>query len=181
MVVVFEGIDGAGKGTICQKVVERMGAQHYKSPPEDKRQEQDEINEKANDAEHYEYFVEVTKTASKAIGELSRNGHVVVDRYWMTTLVYHQAMGLDARLSDFGDLHQEDLTVYLTVTPEVQAKRLVGRGMSPGDKRMEGKQHLVRAKYDEALANCKHIRIDTSDLTPDEIVELIMSQIPLIP
>lgn len=179
MIVAVEGIDCTGKGEVCPRLATALNAVLYKTPPEHMREEQNRINATATDAEHYRYFTSVVRTASEDIALLATTRNIVIDRYWVTTVVYHRVMGIQAELADMGNIVMPDLTVYLTVSPEVQAKRMNGRGMSPGDKRMDGRQHLLRQVYDEVLATQGNVvRVDTSDITPEQVISLILAGAP---
>jgi thymidylate kinase len=180
MILVVEGTDCAGKGTICSLLADALGALLYKTPPECMRAEQDTVNATASDIDHYDYFVRVVRQASEEIAAAARERNIVVDRYWMTTVAYHRAMGLPARFEDIGDIVMPDRTVYLTVSPEVQDRRMAHRGMSPGDIRMRDKQRLIRAEYEEVIAGRSDvIRVDTSNITPEEIIKLILGELHL--
>src|SRR3989344_3377716 len=103
-----------------------------KTPPECMKEEQERINATTSDAEHYDYFTRVVQAASAELRAMTEPRKVVIYRYWLTTVVYHRAMGLDVALEDMGDILLSDFTVYLEVSPEVQAIRMAGRGMSNG-------------------------------------------------
>ncbi len=181
MIVAVEGIDCAGKGEVCPRLTATLQGVLYKTPPESMRKEQDRVNAEATDSEHYHYFVKVVKAASSELSVLAATRHVVLDRYWMTTVVYHRVMGISARLEDFGKIIMPDFTVYLTVSAEIQAVRMAGRGMSPGDRRMDGRQHLIRQMYDDVIATQSNvIRVDTSNTTPEQVVDLVVSQMSLV-
>jgi thymidylate kinase len=179
MLLAFEGIDCAGKGEITTKVAKELGALLYKTPPESMRAEQERVNETANDEDHYRYFVRVCQEASRELPHLLAQGPVVLDRYWITTVVYHRVMGVEAHLSDFGEILMPDFTVYLTVTPEVQAIRFAKRGMSSGDKRMDGRYPQLRTMYDLVLGNERApvIHLDTSPYNSDESTALILGEL----
>lgn len=181
MIVAVEGIDCSGKGTVCPKLAIALNAILYKTPPDHMRGEQDKINATATDVDHYRYFTRVVQTASDDLSGLSAARNVVIDRYWVTTVVYHRVMGVPAQIADMGNIIMPDIMVYLTVSPDVQVKRMRVRGMSPGDKRMNGKQDLIRQVYDEVLSCQKNvIRVDTSNLMPEQVVDQIFSAIPLV-
>ncbi|MBI3952494.1 MAG: AAA family ATPase [Candidatus Doudnabacteria bacterium] len=181
MILAVEGIDFAGKGEVCPRLARRLGAILYKTPPEHMREEQNRINASATDQDHYRYFVGVVQQASAEIREVSKFQNVVLDRYWMTTVVYHRVMGVAADIRDFGNIVMPDATVYLTVSPEVQRERMAKREMSPGDVRMLGRFHLVRQGYENALSDTQRvIRVDTTQLTPEEVVDLVFVQIQLV-
>lgn len=181
MIVAVEGIDCAGKGEVCPRLAFALNAILYKTPPEHMRGEQDRINATATNAEHYSYFTQVVQAASSEMTVLAKTRNIVIDRYWMTTVVYHRVMGIPAELADMGNIVMPDFTVYLTVSQEVQARRMNGRGMSPGDKRMDGRQHLIRKVYEEILATqSKVVYVDTSNITPEQVVDLILVGAPSI-
>ncbi len=179
MFIVVEGVDCAGKGEFCPRLATALGAILYKTPPESMRTEQDKVNAEASDEDHYKYFVRVVQEASQELRDLTAHNVIVVDRYWMTTVVYHRVMGIPAKLEDFGNILMPDVTIYLSVSPEIQAKRMEGRGMSAGDRRMDGRQDMIRRIYDEVLASKRStvLRINTSNLTPDEVFESAHSSI----
>lgn len=180
MIIVAEGRDGSGKSTVCPKLALAMGAVLYKTPPEHMRAEQDHINATASDIDHYRYFVRVVQEASAELSSMQSSRNVVVDRYWISTVVYHRAMGIPAKLEDIGDILMPDLTVYLDVSPEVQARRMVGRGMSPGDIRMSGRQDLLRQIYDEVLSTQRNVfRVNTDNTNPEEVVAMILARTSL--
>lgn len=180
MIIAVEGIDCAGKGEVCSRLAVALNALLYKTPPEHMREEQNRVNATATDIEHYRYFVEVVKAASLELEILSKTQNVVVDRYWMTTVVYHRVMGIPSELSHMGDILMPDFTVYLEVSAEVQAVRMSNRGMSPGDERMDGRGHLIRQTYNDVISKEKNvIRIDTSHITPEDVINLIMAKAPL--
>ncbi len=180
MIIAVEGADCTGKGEVCYRLAKFLNAILYKTPPEQMRVEQDRINATASDADHYDYFIRVVRAASEEIATLARKRNIVVDRYWMTTIVYHRAMGLPAKLEDIGKIVMPDVTVYLTVSPEAQDQRMKNRGMSPGDQRMLGRQHLIRQRYEEVIANHGNVvRVDTSNITPEEAVNSVVSSLHL--
>jgi len=177
MIVAVEGIDCAGKGELCPRLASALGAVLYKTPPENMRAEQDRINATASDIDHYRYFVRVVQQASEEIAILARTRSVVIDRYWMTTVVYHRVMGIPAELQDIGEITMQDVTVYLTVSPDVQSVRMGTRGMSPGDRRMDGKQHLIRRGYEEIMGQrADVITVDTTSMGQDEVLGFVLAE-----
>jgi len=147
------------------------------------RAEQDHINATASNEDHYQYFIKVVQEASAELALLKDRNNVIVDRYWMTTVVYHRVMGIAAKLEDMGEIIMPDLTVYLSVSPEIQAARMISRGMSPGDIRMYGCQHLLRQAYEEVIAGRSDvIVIDTSALSVDQVIRKVLDfvKLPLV-
>lgn len=181
MIIAVEGIDCSGKGEACSRLAKILGGVIYKTPPESMRAEQDVVNTSFTDEEHYEYFKRVILVASQELKQMVQQNPevpIIVDRYWMTTVVYHRVMGIEADLSDFGEILMPDVTVYLTVEPEVQNQRFGVRGKSPGDLRMDGRMDKIRLFYNQVIESSEKVCvIDTSYITRNEVIQLVISNI----
>lgn len=177
MIVVIEGVDGTGKSTVCRLLATRLNAGYYATPPEEYRNMRTLVDKEASAEAHYRFFLQGVCLASNELRDLQQRGmRVVVDRYWMTTVAYHRAMGIDATLKDFGVILLPDFTVYLEVTPQVQQERLQRRGLTSGDLRTLQIQNRVREEYALLLEGCSNVlRIDTTKPTPEEVVDLILA------
>lgn len=180
-VIALEGIDCAGKTTTAKLLADSLGGIVYATPPRHYLQKRTEVDRSASDEDHYQFYLLGVVEASGEIAELRKNSTVILDRYWVTTVAYHRAMGVHAKLADFGDIVLPDVTVYLTVNREVQISRFKQRGMTPGDRRMFNKINRIKAEYELLFANnpCV-IRVDTSAAKPRRVANLILQQLPLI-
>src|SRR3989344_735193 len=182
MIIVGEGIDFTGKTTVLKLLTEELGAFYYSTPPAAFRTLRRKIDQSASNQDHYCFYLRSVQAASAEL-EVLRDKHqvVVVDRYWPTTLAYHLAMGLPAKLSDFGPIVQPDWIVYFTVSRKVQELRRQERGMTAGDRRGWAHPDPVRQKYDEILADFPNVvRVDTSDIKPEQVVEVVRQAISLV-
>jgi len=89
-------------------------------------------------------------------------------------------MGIPAELKDIGEIIMPNVTIYLSVSPEIQAMRMGRRGMSPGDRRMDGKQNLIRRGYEEVISQRTDvITVDTSNMTQDEVLDFVLAEMDL--
>ena len=166
-----------GKSETGKALAKSLGAPWYPTPPAAYLTKRHEIDAHASDDDHYQFYREGVVVASVEL-EILRTIHpaLIVDRYWLTTVVYHRVMGVSASLSDFPSILQPDLTVYLTASPDVQMMRLARRGMSAGDIRMLTRQDAIRAEYEKQLSSFsgKVLRIDTGEKTVEEVVAQIL-------
>jgi dTMP kinase len=176
MFIVLEGIDGSGKSEVATKLAEKMGGIVYATPPERYRQLRRQIDTSSSPERHFEFYREAVFAASTEITGLRAEGKVVVcDRYWLTTVVYHRAGGMEVDDSQFLSLIQPDLTVLLYVSPEVQRQREKGRNAAGGS--VEGVQMELYRLYWQVLAQrgLPFVTINTDHAKIEQVVDIIMT------
>jgi thymidylate kinase len=175
MIVAFEGVDCSGKSEVAQIAAQRLGAPYYATPPEPFKSWRRVIDAHATDIEHYWFYVTAVQAASRELKELaSSEPLIILDRYWMTTVAYHRAAGIDAKLVDFGPILLPDLTLYFEVGGAEQARRFENRGMSTCDKRQLHQQAPTREEYNRLLAHFRAIRIDTDTMDKQAVLDFIL-------
>lgn len=181
MLIAFEGVDFAGKSTLCSNLASMLEVDVYHTPSGEYAKKREQIDAFANTLEHYRFYVEAVKAASKELVELVQCGRpVLLDRYVATTMAYHMAHGLECNLEDFGEILFPDVTVYVTVDPDVQRSRL-SRGMSTCDVRDWPFQDAVRRSYEKILPSLgRVVRIDTTHKTPEECAIIVAHSLPLV-
>jgi len=176
MFLVIEGADGCGKTTLCAVLAERLGATTYTTPPRKYLLMKEQVDKSASDEEHYRFYRDGIYDASNEITEMLRNGgKVISDRYWLTTYTYHQVMGVEVSKEDFASVIQPDLTVLLSLTYDVQVKRILHRGISVGDRRVLDKQReIAQAFYNNALKFAlPFIVVDTKRFSPERCADIV--------
>lgn len=95
MFIDLGGVDGAGKTTIARLLSKETGAVCYATPPKKLAGYRNKIDAEASPLEHYKFYLEGVRIASKEIWEMLAEGqNVICDRYWLTTYVYHKVMGV---------------------------------------------------------------------------------------
>ncbi|MUH96581.1 dTMP kinase [Aliivibrio fischeri] len=133
MFIVIEGLDGCGKSTVAQHLSKKLEAVLLTTPGsdfKDIRSHLDMIFSNNIKARQLFYMASVFKVSEevKELKELVR--HVVVDRYWLSTQVYHRWMSNDTCLDLHeveGELLKPDLTVYLDLHFDERNKRIEAR------------------------------------------------------
>lgn len=180
MFIVFEGIDASGKTTTARLLAEHLQAVYYSTPPKEFMAQRDEVDLNADADTHYHFYRKGTHCASAEIESLLADGKVIVgDRYWVTTYIYHLVMGATVTRDDFSNIINPDVTVLLTVSPDEQIRRFAKRGMSIGDRRMFHQQERLSQEFETFLRNSAErlLVIDTSNLTPDEVVSHVLAEL----
>lgn len=180
MKIVLEGVDGSGKSTLGRILTERVEGVYYPTPSKLFRERREQIDAFASDEDHYRFYVEAVRFASEEIKTFAHTTHVIIDRYWLSTFIYHKVMGVAVKKEDFGEITEPDITILLTVDNATQLKRLNMRGMTVGDKRMLSRQQELKHAYEKHIYSIPAIIVDTSDEGPESLCEKIIKKLLLI-
>lgn len=179
--VVVEGLDGTGKTTAARAVAQHLGWAYRRTPPpafSDLRGVVDRSDSLLAEAHFYLAGVFV---AAREIQDLLDAGQsVVCDRYLHTTVAtYTQPMTAlypdFERLLDRAGSHipLPDLTVALHAVPDVRRQRMVQRGSTSNSDRDSLTPDSI-AEADAFYAAINAVRLDTSDMGPEEVRDAIV-------
>ena len=180
MFVALEGADGTGKSTLCVILAKKLGAIHYLTPPKQYLARREYVDKNSSTEEHYRFYRDGIYDASREIQEaLARGQKVVSDRYWLSTYTYHQVMGMQVSVDDFRSVVMPTVTIILSLSKEVQKKRLTQRGLSFEDQKMiERQQELAVAFYRNVLEfGIPFLMIDTQRFTPDACADIVLQSL----
>ena len=186
--IVIEGLDATGKSTLVAKLAKSLNATHLQCPP---RLETPKLIDgdlrsyfdKCPSTQRRAYYRAANLIASEQAGVALRTGHVVMDRYWTSTVAF-------AALDDDSDLDQKwqgryppelrkpDIVILLTVDEENRAKRMRERGELVTDE----EQNLAAAiESRETVLRIYHtfdpIELDTSQLSPDAVLDAVLAEL----
>ena len=184
--IVIEGLDAAGKSTLVVRLAESLSAALLRCPPKleapgfidgDLRSHFD--NRPAS--QRRAYYRSANLIASEQAEVALRTGHVVMDRYWTSTVAF-------AALDDNSDLDQEwqglyppelrkpDIVILLTVDEENRTKRMQGRDEPITAEEQNLAADIARREAVlQVYRSFDPIEIDTSDLTPDAVLETVLA------
>lgn len=170
--VTLDGVDGVGKTTVAQLLAAR-GYIYYKSPSGPFADLRREIDQRALPLERYCFYRLATEYDAQQIRVLLETGSVVCDRYITSTAAYH--MALDDRIRGIHDanvLMKPDFAFLLHACPEVRDRRIRARAGGRSDAVFESNSAFLNRVADVFTTLGLH-QIDTSDMTPEEVVSLI--------
>lgn len=140
--VLIEGLDGAGKSTQAQKLVDRLreagrDALYLREPtngPWGRKIRQIAMHGRdgITREEELSYFINDREEDSKQniIPALIAGKIVVMDRYIPSNMAYQGALGFDVKVIAEKNRHfpQPDITFFLDIKPEEGLTRVEGRG-----------------------------------------------------
>ena len=183
--IVIEGLDATGKSTLAVKLAKHLDATLLKCPPQLVAPElsNTDLRSYFDDRpalQRRAYYRAANLIASEQAEVALQEGHVVMDRYWTSTVAF-------AALDDDSDLDQEwhgryppelrkpDIVILLTVDEENRAKRMQGRGEPVTTEEHNLAADAARRETVlQVYRTFDPIEIDTSDLTPDAVLETVL-------
>lgn len=183
--IVIEGLDATGKSTLVEKLTERLNATLLQCPPRLAAPELSKCDLRSYfddrpPAQRRAYYRAANLIASEQAVAALKNGHVVMDRYWPSTVAF-AALDED---SDFGqewqghyppELREPDAIILLTVNEENRAKRLNGRGNpATAEERNLARNVTRREAVLRRYRMFSPIEIDTSARDPDAVLEVVI-------
>jgi len=172
--IVIEGLSGSGKTTIGQLVAEKIGAEFYKSPGPLFNSIRDKVDEGADLTSRFFFYLAGTIQTSKEISLILKTKPVVCDRYLLTTLCYHRAIGVTIDIPDslFEPLVKPSYTFLVTCEEKKRLIRLYSRGLSYNDKQERKLQ--VEQRFLAEYRKYQLIEVDNSSDNPTVAAEKIL-------
>lgn len=182
--VVVEGLDGTGKSSVVRGVAARMvGAGHpaiaIRCPVGDFSLAEPFVRQACTTDARYLFYLSGAKYTSDIVSDLLATQSVVCDRYYYSTVAYHQACGaqIEVDLASLG-LRQPDLKFCLTVSDEqVRQTRIASRGeATPGDRVVREPGGVIE-RIEARFRSFGLKEIDTTSRPLDDVVELLFEEI----
>ena len=186
--IVIEGLDATGKSTFASRLAESLKATLLKCPPQLKAPElsDKDLRDYFDDRPSQQcraYYRAANLIASELAEEALMKGHVVMDRYWTSTVAF-------ASLDDDLNLNQEwrgryplelqkpDVVILLTVDEENRLKRMHERGESVTTEEQVLAENIAgRESVLQTYRTFKPIEINTSHLDPDGVLEIVLKEL----
>jgi dTMP kinase len=176
--IVLEGLSGVGKTTIGKILAEKIEAEFYKTPALMFASCREIIDEKAETTARFFFYLAGVIHSSVEISHILKTRSVVCDRYILTTLCYHRALGIAIDIPDdlfFRFLLKPNYTFLITCEENKRIERLFRRGLSLNDKKERELQ--IEKKFLDEYRKYNLIEIDNSDDNPILAVEKILQYI----
>lgn len=190
MIITVDGLDGSGKSTLAKALANRLGFKYIDKPLyqlfnvsgddnilyEPLCQMQDAIYNKTSSDKLKAWF---TGMSLLYIKEECLNKNIVIDRGILSCYAYNGNTSSDQVFQYLIDLGiWFDVSILLYVSPEVRKKRLFDRNPNDSDLTFD---KIMNLKYDSVNSflaqhpNLPIIRIDTDNLTSNEVLESAVS------
>lgn len=186
--IVIEGLDGTGKSTLMPGLVKRLHATQLACPPRLKSPDLTDEDLRAHfdnrPAVQRRAYYRATNLIASELAEVAlQKGHVVMDRYWMSTVAF-AALDDDSSFHDRwqgsypSELRKPDTVILLTVDEANRKRRMQERGeFYTSEERnlaadLEGREAVLRSYrlFDP-------VEIDTSQRNPDSVLEAVLAEL----
>ncbi|MGB5997712.1 MAG: dTMP kinase [Marinomonas sp.] len=183
--IVIEGLDGTGKSTTAKALAKALGGTALSTPVDkfkDVRPKLEEIYAEESYGRQLFYASTAIASSLQVEKELVDVPAVVLDRYWLSTQVYHswRTQGAHFQLPEVESMIlKPDLTVYLELSLEERVKRLGGRSDNTEEDRqtteLDANQQLnaLYHSYNNSPCVGKWLKVDATFST-EEIVEAVI-------
>lgn len=184
--ISIEGMDGVGKTTICKMLANKLGYKfieknlHYLFDEDEKFDNYIKIRDKVNANKDRIFTSWFYGLGNIYLYTMFKNENIITDRHFLSNYAWSGTQD-NVEVYDLlvKKLGYPDLTVILYANEKAILTRLKNRDKNDTD---IGKEKLSKEKYEKMIFfaekyNIPYMLIDTSDKTPDEIVELIMKRI----
>lgn len=184
--IAIEGMDGVGKTTTSRMLAARLGYRYIEKNLHELLDENGSfenyfrIRDKVNASPDRLFTAWFYALGNIYLHTNHENENIVTDRYFLSNYAWS---GTDENREVFDLLIKKlgfpDLTVILYADEKAIFNRLRHRDEQDSDL---AKVQLAKEKYEKMIAFCERYKmpymvIDTSDLSPEEVVETIMKRI----
>lgn len=178
--IAVEGLDGCGKSTFARSLADALGAVLLRTP-----QDLDSATRTTMEthcarsvlARMLFYSATVAAAAVDIRAILASGRSVVIDRYWLSTVVYHRVMGALCQLDEVAKhLPYADFTLFLHAPLEVRASRVRSRGQATEADRWSlqpcpsGRIEALYRELGHHRIAGRFLELDASERSPDELV-----------
>ncbi len=138
MFIVLEALDGVGKTTLAEGLAARLGGVALNTPGDSLRSVSGQVlaGLGPNQEARCLFYAGSVIARGREARELVQHGHIVVmDRYWLSTISYARARGVEADLDQVEALvSAPDITVLLTLDEDERQRRMLDRGFTAADR-----------------------------------------------
>ncbi len=184
--IAIEGMDGVGKTTTSKLLADRLGYEfvdknlRFLFDENDSYENYFKIRDKVNASPDRLFTSWFYGLGNIYLHTMYEDKCVVTDRYFLSNYAWS---GTNDNTEVFDLLVKKlgfpDLTVILYANDEAIKARILGRDINDTDIR---KVQIAKEKYEKMICFCEHYKmpymvIDSSNLSPDEVVEVIMKRI----
>ena len=182
--IVIEGLDATGKSTLAPTLANRLGATPLQCPP---KLEAPDLSpnlrayfDNRPPNERRAYYRAANLIASEMAEVALKTGHVVMDRYWPSTVAFSALDSNPDLVQEWQgcyppELREPDAVILLTVDEENRRRRLHGRGepVTAEEQNLEdiARREAVLREYRQFHP----IEIDTSNREPDTVLDTVIT------
>jgi len=176
--IAIEGLDGVGKSTVVEEL-RKMGYSTLTTPPEIFKKVRPFFEDK-DVRVRFLYYLMGVRHAGKQVCGMQAEEKVVSDRYLLTTLSAHEAMGLPPSWLTLckpliRSVEKPSNTFLITCDEEERLRRMYDRGANKVDERnLEINDQIISGymRWSQELGHTLTV-VDSTNLLPQDVADVI--------
>lgn len=185
MFIVFEGIDGTGKTTAAQRLTRHLPCALPSEVYNNMRSIRAYVDGLDNPYARMHYWLSLNHANSARAARILSEGklNVVLDSYFYRTIVTHAVLGIDVEAYlDWSKIVKPDYVFVLTTERSVLTSRLMARGSgdlyrNECERKIFESSEQIDEHYREMSRRNGFFQIDSTESTPDQIVQSVLNEI----
>jgi thymidylate kinase len=188
--IVIEGLDGAGKSEVSKKVASALGITHLESPIDPFKEIRTEIDENLCSKGRFYFYLSSNYKLSDFVKKNKNLKSIICARYFYSTIIGYFSK-LNIKINSLyenpfileNEFLKPDLVIFLHVNKEEQSRRINSRDESLNSAsdfmclENDEYQELLSLNYKNISKNENWIKIDTSEISEQEVVEKCLKEI----
>lgn len=178
--IALEGVDGTGKSTVTKMLANIIGAKHMRTPSKYFDREREMIEKNGNQNDKFNFYVKSINAQQEEIEKILKEKSIICDRYICSTIAYQWPLNEEVPNNlklFFKEIIWPDYYFLLTANESTRLERIKLRENLNGCRNeADYRFDIIEIAINRFLNMSELIKIDTSELTPADVCDIILKK-----